>query len=198
MEDGYMKNLLIVLIALATANFAFANISQFQCAFPDDPMQMKHSWNFNNFGDLLTLTADVNSLLGYDHIEVSGSADTNPSSFLISETVTNSGGSSWSTFELIFDPYTVGTFAGPVSSDKFESSTISNGGHKLVFSAGDGVLSDETVSLNFRIDVTNTMGQFHLNLSQIPEPATITLICIGAVALLRKIKEEEEKVFRNR
>jgi hypothetical protein len=84
-------------------------------------------------------------------------------------------------------PIFIGT-ASPLfpSSDLFSSAVISNGGLKITYSGGVVNPGDE-VALNFKVQVF-TIGGFTTCLTQnpIPEPATMTLLCIGALALLRK------------
>jgi hypothetical protein len=79
-------------------------------------------------------------------------------------------------------------FVGTPSSDLFTSAVISNGGLKITYSGGVINPNDE-VQLNFRVQVFTT-GGFTTCLTQnpIPEPATMSLLAIGALALLRRKK----------
>ncbi|MEN6386630.1 MAG: PEP-CTERM sorting domain-containing protein [Phycisphaerales bacterium] len=113
----------------------------------------------------------------------SGTTDEDPTYRTI-KLVTNYSTVAWTSYELTLSA------TGPVftlaSIDLFSSAVISNGGLKITFPNGIVNPGDE-VMLNFKT-LVSSVGPFTVTLTQnpIPEPATMTLLCMGALALIRR------------
>jgi len=179
------KNLLVSLLVLLMSSFAFAGFvdGTFLCTFPDDPCGLIHDWDFDDVEDSLSLYENIHAL-GIDQVVMSGETTTDPI-FRTTKWVTNESGVAWTSYEL-----TLGAsgplFVGTTSSDLFSSAVISDGGLKITYSGGVVNPNDE-VALNFRVQVFTT-GGFSTCLTQnpIPEPATLTLLGLGALAFIRR------------
>jgi hypothetical protein len=180
-----MKKFAGLLIVLAMTSLSFAGFinGTFQCTFPDDPTQAVHNWTFNYDTYDLNLAENLHSA-GIDQVIMSGTTDEDPI-FRTIKLVTNSSTVAWTSYELTLSA-TGPVFTGTPSSDLFSSAVISNGGLKITFSGGVVNPGDE-VLLNFRTLVSST-GTFSVCLTQnpIPEPATIALLSIGALAFIRR------------
>lgn len=180
-----MKKFAGLLIVLAMTNLSFAGFvnGTFQCAFPDDPTQAIHSWNFNYDIYKLTLAENLPAL-GADQVIMSGQTDEDPV-FTVTKTVTNSSTITWTSYELTLSP-TGPLFTGTPSSDVFSSAVISDGGLKITYSGGS-LAPGNTVNLNFSI-LVSSIGMFSVCLTQnpIPEPATIAMLSLGALAFFRR------------
>lgn len=180
-----MKKFAGLLIVLAMTSLSFAGFiaGTFQCTFPDDPSQEAHSWNFDCVCYHLTLAENLYSL-NADQVIMGGQTDEDPV-FTVTKTVTNSSAITWTSYELTLSP-TGPLFTGTPSSDVFSSAVISDGGLKITYSGG-WLAPGDTVNLNFSILVSST-GMFSVCLTQnpIPEPATIAMLSLGALAFFRK------------
>jgi hypothetical protein len=182
-----MKKLFEVLCVLLVSSASFAGFvdQTFLCTFPDDPSGSHHVWSFNYTEDFLSLQEHIHAL-GFDQVTMSGATDEDPI-FRATKYVTNETAVAWTSYELTLAP------SGPLfiptpSSDLFTSAVISNGGLKITYSGGVVNPGDE-VQLNFKVQVFTT-GGFSTCLTQnpIPEPATMSMLALGALALIRRKK----------
>lgn len=187
-----MKKLAVLFCILFLSSISFAGfiVDDFWCAFPDDPGQTFHEWDFSYDAgreDPYELTLAENlSTLGIDQVVMSGNTDEDPIYRTI-KLVTNESTVAWTSYELTLSAGPV-IFTGVPSSDLFSSAVISNGGLKITFSGGVVNPTDE-VMLSFKILVPTT-GAFSVCLTQnpIPEPATMGLLSLGALAFIRRRK----------
>jgi hypothetical protein len=182
------KKLLVAILVLTASNFAFAGFvsGTFNCDFADDPVpQVKHVWNFDYQEPCLDLSEALHVMGPDGQVTMTGVTNEDPM-FLTDEVITNDTLFDWTSFEIeiLSGPANFNYSFAPWSD--FFGSTIQTP-TKLTFLSPLVVHPGDAVELMFKIQVTST-GPFTLTVAQtpIPEPATITLLCIGALALLRK------------
>ena len=165
--------------------------SSLDCNFPGDPYMYRHEWSVNYGLAELTIVQTFDEL-GPDVAELSGETDSDLTSFTVIGRATNSTATTWTGYTLtLYDLVSKATFvngsAGAVGSKLqtvayLDSTTIE-------FSGDDPVLDGHLLQFQFDILVP-TAGAFELTLTQnpIPEPATIALLGLGSLALLRRRK----------
>ena len=186
-----MRKLLLLLAMLAMCAVAQAGFTSFNCTFDDDPAQAFHVWHFQTDaegGNLDLHERYPAAFPGTDAVNMFASADTDPIVKGI-KFVTNATSQAWTGYTLtVSAPAGIGcvSSAGSPSADLFGTAVISNAGTKITFSNGSVPIGEE-VQLNFRISVP-TAGNFSWTMTQqaIPEPATLSLLGLGALALFRR------------
>lgn len=161
------------------------------CNFPGDPHMYRHEWSVNYGLAELTITETFVEL-GPDVAELSGETDSDLTTFSVIKKITNDTGITWTAYTLtLYDPVSEATFvngsAGAVGS-KFQTVAYPDS-TTIEFSGDDSVLDGHLLQFQFDILVP-TAGTFELTLTQnpIPEPATIALLGLGSLALLRRRK----------
>ncbi|MGD0784305.1 MAG: PEP-CTERM sorting domain-containing protein [Sedimentisphaerales bacterium] len=170
------------------SNFAFAGFVEgtFWCGFADDPVpQVKHVWSFNCTESCLNLAETLHAIGTDGMITMTGQTDQDPM-FLMDEVIDNDTLVDWTSFDIqILSGSANFNYTYTPLSNFFGSTTQTP--TDLTFLSPLVVHPGDSVEMKFKIQVTST-GPFTLTVSQtaIPEPATITLLCIGALALLRK------------
>ena len=118
---------------------------------------------------------------------LSGETDTDPMVSFV-KTVTNTSSSSWIGYSIALDPGGVATFAGTPTSDAM--TLASQTSTMLTFGLPAAITPGQTVNFYFDVNIPST-GPFNVSISQapaidehvIPEPATISLVALAAVAL---------------
>ncbi len=109
--------------------------------------------------------------------------------FAITLTVENNTGFIWTGYVLELDQGENATFFGTASTSGPEFGTVTYPGDKTInFSGTEYVDIGESVTFNFVIDVPNFGDGFALTQTPIPEPATIALLGLGSILLLRRLR----------
>lgn len=160
------------------------------CNFPGDPYMYRYEWSVNYGQAELTIIQTFDEL-GPDVVELSGETDSDLTSFTVIGRVTNSTATTWTGYTLtLYDPVSEVTFvngsAGAVGSN-FQ--TVAYPDSTTIEFSGDDPVLNGLLRLQFDILVP-TAGAFELTLTQnpIPEPATIAMLGLGSLALLRRRK----------
>jgi hypothetical protein len=175
------RGLIAVLCVAGLALPASAGILTFDCTFPDDPDGVYHDWTFT---DELVLDEALPAVAP-DQVVMSGETDSDPT-FHVVKTVENNSGLTWQSYWLTLTGDV--TFVAPASSDKFQNTSVA--AQQIIFWVPDPVLQGETVTLEFDINVPSE-GLFEFTLTQlpdtdVPEPATLSLLALGGLAALRR------------
>jgi hypothetical protein len=177
-----------LLLAAILGNTARAHFVPFLC-------YTNHPWSFDYTSATLNLWEDI-EVISYDEVLMSGTT-VNNSTFHVTKTITNNSGLSWTAYELTLSGADAAfDYTNPPTSDYFLPTVTLP--QELVFSGGTPVSPTppgNMVKLDFDINVT-TNGLFMLTLTQnpvvaqnlIPEPATICLLGLGALSLIRRKK----------
>jgi hypothetical protein len=182
------KKFLVVLVVLFLSSASFAGFvsGTFLCTFPDDPTGTNHTWSFDyNPTDYFLSLEETIEAMGIDQVNMSATNDDDPT-FRVTKYVTNETTVAWTSYELTLNG-TGPTFTDTPSSDLFSSAVISNGGLKITYSGGTVNPGDE-VQLNFKVlsPAVNDSWTTCLTQNPIPEPATLAILGLGGMALLRK------------
>lgn len=184
-----MRNWLFLTLVAGFLTTAQAGFSSFNCAFPDDPAIASHQWIFTpyevpqdgNLGEL----ALVETMKQYapDQVIMSGQTDIDPT-FMVTKTVTNETTFTWTSYQLTLAGDA--TFVGTPYSDVFGLVNMPDS-HNVIFSAPQSVAPGQSVTMHAFINIPDS-GNFNFTMTQlaVPEPATLGLLCLGALSLRRR------------
>lgn len=182
-----MKKILLLLAVFAMCTCVQAGFTYFDCQFPDDPTGANHEWDFtaDAEGGVLNLY-ETYTTTGSDSVNMFATTDEDPI-VKAAKFVTNGNGHVWTGYTLTLNNASLGvSFTGVAGSDYFNTAVVTP--NLITFSNGVVPVGEE-VMLYFRILVADA-GDFSWCVTQqaIPEPATLAILGLGSLALLRKRK----------
>jgi hypothetical protein len=197
-----MRKIVALALFAIIASVASAGFTNIVCEFPDDELEDYHTWDWGTDGTpegidaWLTLEENL-SEVGPDQVDISGATTDDPI-FTMTKTVTNEGSVNWTTYNIGIND--VGDDNG-VSFTNIASASVNVNG--TVYTVADaeltitdtllsftgGVAPTQVITFNYDILVTTT-GTFDFCLCQetIPEPATLAMLGLGALTLIRRKK----------
>lgn len=174
-----MKKALVVGALLSITTLLQAGFINVVCSFDDDPQSERHVWGFVAEEQKVFLTESY-IYTGPDSVTVSGLTDEDPDLWM-TKSVTNENGHVWTGYSLTLSGNA--TFVN-ASSDLLP--VVSLQPQYVLFSGGT-VQVNETLNMSFTVNVP-TIGNFSFCLTQlaIPEPASLSLLGLGGLTLLRR------------
>lgn len=177
MRKAILLTTIFVLSAALQAGFL-----EVICSNPDEPdFDSTHNWGFV-FEDQLVWLEEIYDHLGTDSVYVSGKTDEDQL-LTMTKAVTNSNGTVWTAYSLTLGGNA--TFVSALNSNNLFSNVSVDDSYVLF--DGGSVGSGQTLEMSFVVNVP-VIGDFSFCLTQlaIPEPASLTLLGLGALALYRR------------
>jgi len=113
----------------------------------------------------------------------SGTTDSDPS-LHISKTITNNSTFVWTDYHIVISGQGVSYVSGSASSDKF--GTIVEGVNSIDFYAPQLVPIGQSVTVAFDVQIPEGMFSFGIDQTPTPEPATLGMLAMGGLALIRR------------
>jgi hypothetical protein len=180
-----MKKILImsffVMLATSASGGLFTDIT---LSFPDDPLVATHSWSWDEPSQTVTLN-EVYNLDAPDRVIFDTVADGDPI-FHINKTIQNNNAHTWTQYKVNLSGDSGEQFDLTTTPTSSMFGLTSATALELVFDAPLAVAVSEFVTFDF--DILTPAGSYTFEMTQepIPEPATMCLLGLGGLAMLRR------------
>ncbi len=186
---GLRHVLFSALLVGVLAVSAQAGFTSFLCEFPSEATHT-HTWSFSTEPDVcpegtvgLLILDESCTAYGTDRVNMLGTTDEDPT-FHVQKTIDNDTTFTWTSYELTLQGDA--TFLPTAFSSMF--ATVSYPTNQwIIFSAPTAVAPGGSVTLDVDINVPTT-GSFNFTMTQlaVPEPATLSLLALGAGIIFRR------------
>lgn len=173
------KTILLTALFVLSASLQAGFVSVICSNDADPDFDATHEWGFDFENQSVYLIEDYLHW-GPDSVNVSGITETDPD-LSMTKAVTNLNGNVWTAYSL-----TLGGNATFVSASSDLLPDVDLSDTYILFSGGT-VEIGQTLNMAFVVNVP-TIGDFSFCLTQlaIPEPASLSLLGLGALALIRR------------
>lgn len=189
-----MKRTLLIVAVLCVCGSSFAGLvpDSWWASWGDTSNLGRNTWAFEE--EALTWNIDEKfDALGSASFSCGGATNEDPD-ILITKTIENGSDVAWTSFVVEIDPtggasYVAGS--AEVVGDHLNTITEQNigGVDVITFEAPDSVLVGETLEISFKINIpANTIFTIDVEQTPVPEPASLSILSLGAVFLARRKK----------
>jgi hypothetical protein len=189
-----MKKLVAILAVLILPVFVNASIVGWNCADDGDGaiVMNKPAFNYDDGADEYTLTMDGVQNWAPAHIlgDFTADSELDPTVWMI-ETVQNNTAFAWTGYKIEVQMNKTFTISSPVTPDDWTATIIapvqvgSNWIGYVNYASGTPIGIGQEGDFGFKMAFLGSVA-FCTEQTPIPEPATMTLLCMGALALIRR------------
>jgi hypothetical protein len=171
-----------IVLILLLGGLAGAGITNLQNSWIDNAELISGTINWLDSDSTLQLL-ETWGTMGSVTSSTIGEADVDPI-IHISKQINNNSGFTWTDYHIQISGQGSVYIPGSATSDRF--STIAENGNNIDFFSPLTVPVNDSVTLGFDIQVASGIFSFSISQMPTPEPATICLLGLGALTMIRR------------
>ena len=184
----YLVGIVLVAVIAFRSTVVQAGVIDLWCYIYNDPLQSTHSCNFDYDLQQLVIADTIYVLDPPGGVGLWGSVDSD-STFSVTRTITNNTGVAWTGYELRCTP-TISPGYAEIVRDTIESTHLQTmtfpDRWTAEFSGSPPVLTGESFTIQFDMHAPGPEFDDVLYQKFIPEAATIALLGLGALHLVKR------------